>query len=101
MIMSEKYASQPLFQIIGNDGTNWLFVVGCDGGWAIMRDGKEFEIGTGEPASVICGVKNFLSLTHIIADCNVTSDPVLAGLLDRIERRVSSNRNTSARARCK
>jgi hypothetical protein len=84
--MRDRHSSQALFQSIGKDGTNWLFVVGCDGGWAIMRNGKEFDIGTGETASVVGGVKNFLSLTHVIADCDVASDPVLTGLLDRIER---------------
>jgi hypothetical protein len=84
--MRGRYASQALFQSIGKDGTNWLFVVGRDGGWAIMRNGQVFDIGTGEPGSVGVGVKNFLSLTHFIADSDVASEPVLTGLLDRIER---------------
>jgi hypothetical protein len=55
-----------------------------------MRNGEEFDIGTDEPASVVGGVKNFLSLTHVIAECDVASDPVLTQLLDRIERRGSA-----------
>jgi hypothetical protein len=86
MTITDRYASPALFHAIGPDGTTWLFVVKVDGSWAIMRDGNEFDLGTGEPASVIKGVKNFLSISHIIADFDVASDPVLMGLLDRIDR---------------
>ena len=90
--MRGRYASQALFHSIGKDGTNWLFVVGRDGGWAIMRNGQVFDIGTGEPGSVVGGVRNFLSLTHVIPDFDVASDPVLTGLIDRIERGGSASR---------
>jgi hypothetical protein len=84
--MKDRHASQALFQSIGKDGTHWLFVAGCDNGWAILRNGNVFDIGTGEPASALHGVKKFLSLTHVTADFDVATDPVLAGPVNRIER---------------
>jgi hypothetical protein len=84
--MRDRNASQALFQSIGKDGTNWLFVVGCDSGWAILRNGNVFDIGIGEPESVVHGVKKFLSLTRVIADFDGASDPVPTGPVDRIER---------------
>jgi hypothetical protein len=93
--MGGRHAPQALFESIGKDGTHWLFVVGGDGGWAIMRNGVEFDIGTGKPASVVAGVTKFLSLTHIIAECDVASDPVLTELLDRIESRGPATRKVA------
>jgi len=84
--MGKKRVSQVLFQSVGRDGTDWLFVVGSDGSWAISRNGKEFDIGTGERASVVGGVEKFLSVTRVIASRDTAGDPVVDKLLDRIER---------------
>jgi hypothetical protein len=84
--MGNRRASQALFRSLGRDGTDWLFVVGCDAGWAIMRNGKEVGLGTGKQASIDAGVQKFLSLTRVIVGSDAACDPVVGALLDRIER---------------
>jgi len=84
--MRKKHVSQALFQSVGRDGTDWLFVVGCDGGWAIMRNGNEVGLGAGKQASIDAGVQKFLSLTRVIAGRDGACDSVVGALLDRIER---------------
>jgi len=88
--MKNRQASQALFQSIGVDGAEWLFVVGCDGGWAIMLDGKEVRLGTSRQASIETGVKKFLSLTRIAPGSEAACDPVVGALLDRIESGISA-----------
>jgi hypothetical protein len=85
-VMGKKHESQALFQSVGRDGTDWLFVVGCDGGWAIMRNGIEVGLGTGTQASIDAGVRKFLSLTRVIVGSDAACDPAVGALLDRIER---------------
>jgi hypothetical protein len=63
-----------------------LFVVGCDGGWAILRNGNEVGFGTGKQTSIDAGVQKFLSLTRVIAGRDGACDSVVGALLDRIER---------------
>jgi hypothetical protein len=87
MIMEKEQVSQSLFQSVGRDGTDWLFVVGCDGDWTITRNGNEFRRGTGEQASIGPGVRKFLKLTHVSVNSHAASDPALGRLLDRIERK--------------
>jgi len=84
--MKNKRAPQPLFQSVSPEGTDWLFFVGSDGDWAITRNGKEFDIGTSEPKSVVGGVKKYFSLIHAAAARDIAADPVLNALLDRIDR---------------
>ncbi len=84
--MEKEQVSQSLFQSVGRDGTDWLFVVGCDGEWTITRNGNEFCRGTGEQASIGRGVRKFLKLTHVSVSFHATCDPAVDRLLDRIER---------------
>jgi hypothetical protein len=63
-----------------------MFVVGCDGGWAIMRNGNEVGLGTGKQASIDAGVQKFLSLTCVIVGSDSACDPVVGALLDQMER---------------
>jgi len=72
--MKDKRVSQPLFQSIGRDGTDWLFIVGVDSGWAITRNGKEVHLGAGDRSSVVRGVEKFMSLTCVTVDSEVASD---------------------------
>jgi hypothetical protein len=71
MNLSDRNPSQALFQSTDKDGTRWLFVVGCDSGWAILRNGDQFEISTERTASVSHGVVKFLSLTRVAEDLDV------------------------------
>lgn len=84
--MEKEHVSQPLFQSVSRNGADWLFVVGCDGGWAIMRNGNEVGHGMGKPASIDAGVQKFLSLTRVIVGSDAACDPAVGALLDRIER---------------
>jgi hypothetical protein len=86
MIMEKQHASQALFQSIGRDGADWLFVVGCDGGWAITRNGNEVAFGTRKPASIDAGVRKFMSLTRFTIGSDTACNPVVGSFLDRIER---------------
>ena len=86
MIMEKRHAPQALFRSIGRDGADWLFVVGCNGGWAITRDGNEVALGTRKPASIDAGVRKFMSLTRVTARSDTACDPVVGSLLDWIER---------------
>jgi hypothetical protein len=84
--MEKGQVSQALFQSLGPDGIDWLFIVGCDGDWTITRNGNEVSRGTGEQASIGPGVRMFLKLTHGSAGSHAACDPPVGRLLDRIER---------------
>jgi hypothetical protein len=86
MIMEKEQVSQSLFQSVGRDGTDWLFIVGRDGDWTITRNGNEFGRGTGEQASIGLGVRKFLKFTHVRVTSQAACDPAVGKLLDRIER---------------
>ena len=72
--MKDRRASQALFQSISSDGTDWLFVVGCDSGWAIKRNGMEVHLGYGDRSSVIRGVQKFLLLTRVPVGSDAVCD---------------------------
>jgi hypothetical protein len=91
--MEKAHGSQELFHSVGKDGTDWLFVVGCDGGWAIMRNGNEVGLGTGSRASIDAGVRKFISLTRVSAGSNAACNPAIGPLVDRIESGGVSNGN--------
>src|SRR5581483_11936802 len=77
-------ASQALFRKVGNDGTDWQFVVGSDEGWAITRNGERVEVG--ERASVAAGVGKFMSLIRVVVASDAAAcNPPVGALLDRIE----------------
>jgi len=88
--MEKANGSQALFQSVGRDGTDWQFVVGSDGGWAIMLNGNEVGLGTGKQASIDAGVRRFMSLTRVIVGSDAACDPVVGPLVDRIERAASA-----------
>jgi len=73
--MGNKRVSQALFRSIGSSGIDWLFVASCDGGWAIIRDGTEIDIGTGKPSSVIRGIDKFLSLARLKIESTAAFSP--------------------------
>jgi hypothetical protein len=93
IIMEKGQVSQALFQSLGPDGIDWLFIVGCDGDWTITRNGNEVGRGTGEQASLSAGLRNFLNLTHVSAGAAATCDPAVGRLLDRIEREAPATVN--------
>jgi hypothetical protein len=84
--MEKGRVTQALFQTLGADGIDWLFIVGCDGDWTIRRNGNEVGRGTGEQASIGPGVRKFLQLTRASVGSDGACDPAVGGLLDRIER---------------
>jgi hypothetical protein len=88
--MVNTQGSQALFHSVGRDGTDWLFVAGCDGGWAILRNGNEVGLGTGSQVSINAGVRKFMSLTRVIVGSDAACDPAVGPLLDRIERGASA-----------
>ncbi len=83
--MGKEQVSQALFQSLGPDGIDWLFIVGFDGDWTISRNGNEVGRGTGEQASIGPGVRKFLKLTHVSVGSDGACDPAVGRLLDRIE----------------
>ena len=93
--MEKGRTSQALFQSIGIDGTDWLLVVRSDGGWSITRNGKEVGVGTSERASIVGGVKKFLSLTRANAGSDAACDAAVGTLLNRIEREGSASVNVA------
>jgi hypothetical protein len=88
--MENTPRSQALFHSVGRDGVDWLFVVGCDGGWAILRNGNEVGLGTGKQPSVDAGVQKFRAMTRVIVSSEAACDPAVAPPLDRIERRAAA-----------
>jgi hypothetical protein len=60
-------AAQELFRSISDDGTQWMFVVMADNGWAITRNGDQVIAGGADRASIDSGVQRFLSLTAPVA----------------------------------
>jgi hypothetical protein len=69
--MGNRNTSQALFRSVDKDGTNWLFIVAGDGEWAIVRNGNAVGVGTGTQASLVAGVRKFLSLTRVIAGSDI------------------------------
>jgi hypothetical protein len=101
--MEKEQVSQALFQSLGADGIDWLFIVGFDGDWTISRDGSEVGRGTSEQASICPGVRKFLKLTHVSAGSDAACDPAVGRLLDRIEREAPAKvkvRNTKEGSGC-
>jgi hypothetical protein len=85
--MEKAQVSQALFQSLGPDGIDWLFIVGHGGGgWTITRNGNEVERGTSEQASLNAGLRKFLKLTHVRSGAATVCKPAVGRLLDRIER---------------
>lgn len=84
--MEKGQVSQALFQSRGGDGTDWLFIVGCDGDWMITRNGNAVGRGNGEQSSIGPGVRKFVKLTHGGVDSDAGCSPAVGELLDRIER---------------
>jgi hypothetical protein len=72
--MKDKRISQPLFRSIGSDGTDWLFIVGCDSGWAITRNGQAVGLGAGDRSSIIRGVDKFTSLSRSAVNSELARD---------------------------
>jgi hypothetical protein len=84
--MEKGRVSQALFRSLGADGIDWLFIIGCDGGWTITRNGTEVDHGMGEQASIGPGVRKFLKLTNVGVSSDAACDPAVGRLLDRIKR---------------
>jgi hypothetical protein len=84
--MEKGQVSQALFQSLGPDGIDWLFIVRGGGDWTITRNGNELGHGTGEQASLDAGLRKFLKLTHVSVGAAAACDPAVGRLLDRIER---------------
>jgi hypothetical protein len=83
--MEKGQVSQALFQSLGRDGTDWLFIIGCDGDWMITRNGHTIGRGNGEQSSIGPGVRKFVKLTHGGAGSDAACSPAVGRLLDRIE----------------
>jgi len=60
-------ATQALFRSVSDDGTQWLFVVIADDGWAITRNGDQVAAGGTDLPSIDSGVRRFMSLTATVA----------------------------------
>jgi hypothetical protein len=82
--MRNSSASQALFESVGRDGTDWLFVVRSDEQWGITRDGM--EVGTGDQKSVAAGIKQFMMLVRAVVGAGPTCSAAVSRQLDRIER---------------
>jgi len=72
IVMRKRHAAQALFQSVGLDGADWLFIAGCDGGWAIMRNGNEVGVDTGKHSSIDAGIQKFISLTASVPMLHAT-----------------------------
>jgi hypothetical protein len=80
-----------LFRSLSRDGTDWVFVVGCDGNWTITRNGEDISRGNGGQASIGPAAREFVKLTHGSAPSNAGCDPAVGKLLNRIEREAPAN----------
>jgi hypothetical protein len=63
MDSAKNHATHALFRKICDDGTDWLFLILQNDGWAITCDGERVATGTSTSASVNLGIQKYLSFT--------------------------------------
>ena len=73
-----------LFESVNQQGVRWAFVIFPSDRWTITRRGKQVARGTSDSASVLEGVKQFMSLTNPVSGATPL-DSAVAQRLDQIE----------------
>jgi hypothetical protein len=101
IVMRKRHVAHALFQSVGRDGGDWLFIVGRDGGWVIMRNGNEVDLDTGKHSSIDAGIQKFISLTASVPMLHATRSrayrSIELSIEDRQRQKLESTKEGSGR----